>query len=126
MQLVEINPLDVQRVFPSFYHQDSQFFMIIHDACEIGIYGVRTVDPKKCEISLFVFKECRNKLYYRKWLHLLLSYPFSLGFEVIYISSNKKSVVTLMAQLAQCRTLGVDYIGEKNKKMWFKRERQRT
>ena len=121
MRLVGINPNNVKKEFPNFFQDNCKFFSIINEKNEIGIYGVRTIDPKSCEISLFVFKKCRNKLYYRKWLHLLLSYPFSLGFEVIYISSNKKSVVTLMLQ---CKQLGVNYVGQKNKKMWFKRERQ--
>ena len=65
MQLVKINPKDVERVFPSFYHQDSQFFMIIYQDQEIGIYGIKTIAPKVCEISLCIFDEYRFKLPYR-------------------------------------------------------------
>ena len=123
MQLVEINPLDVQRVFPSFYHQDSQFFMIIHDACEIGIYGIKTLDPKTCEISLCIFAEYRFKLPYRTGLKLLLNFPFTYKFDKILISTQEKSIITL---LRQCQTLGVEFIGydkDNPKKVWFKKER---
>ena len=108
MKLVEINPLDVQRVFPSFYHQDSQFFMIIHDACEIGIYGIKTIDEKVCEISLCIFAEYRFKLPYRTGLKLLLNFPFTYKFDKILISTQEKSMITL---LRQCQTLGVEFIG---------------
>jgi hypothetical protein len=77
MQLVEINPFNVQRVFPSFYHQDSQFFMITYQDQEIGIYGIKTLDPKTCEISLCIFAEYRFKLPYRTGLKLLLNFPFT-------------------------------------------------
>jgi len=123
MQLVEINPLDVQRVFPSFYHADSQFFMIIHDACEVGIYGIKTIDEAVCEISLCIFEEYRFKLPYKTGLKLLLNFPFSLGFVRILISTQEKSMITL---LRQCRSLGVEFIGydkDNSKKVWFKRER---
>ena len=123
MQLVEINPLDVERVFPSFYHQDSQFFMINHDACEIGIYGIKTIDPKVCEISLCIFEDYRFKLPYRTGLKLLLNFPFSYTFDKILISTQEKSMITL---LRQCQSLGVEFIGydkDNYQKVWFKKER---
>lgn len=120
MQLVEINPQDVQRVFPSFYHQDSQFFMINHGDEEVGIYGVKAIDEKTCEISLCIFEEYRYKIPYRKTLKLLLSYPFTLKYDTVLISSTKKSIITL---LAQCYSLGVRYLGYINKKIWFAVER---
>jgi hypothetical protein len=128
MQLVEINSSDVQRVFPSFYHQASyhkasQFFMITHKTCEVGIYGIKTIDPKTCEISLCIFAEYRFKLPYRTGLKLLLNFPFTHGFDKILMSTQEKSVITL---LRQCRSLGVEFIGydkDNPKKVWFKRER---
>jgi hypothetical protein len=124
MNLIEINPLDVQRVFPSFYHKDSQFFMIIHKTCEVGIYGIKTIDEKVCEISLCIFEEYRFKLPYRTGLKLLLNFPFTHGFDKILMSTQEKSVITL---LRQCGSLGVELIGydkDNPKKVWFKRERQ--
>jgi hypothetical protein len=121
MNLIEINPLDVQRVFPSFYHQDSRFFNIIHKAFKIGIYAVKKHPNNASEISLYVFKNQRNRIYYREGLNLLLNYPFLLGYGVIYIASREKSVVTL---LCNCKKMGIVYMGIKNEKMWFKRERQ--
>ena len=123
MQLVEINPLDVQRVFPSFYHENSQFFMIAYETCEVGIYGIKTIDPKVCEISLCIFEEYRFKLPYKTGLKLLLNFPFSLGFVRILISTQEKSMITL---LRQCQSLGVEFIGydkDNSKKVWFKKER---
>lgn len=123
MQLIEINPLDVQRVFPSFYNEDSLFFMISHDACEIGIYGIKTIDSKTCEISLCIFDEYRFKLPYRTGLKLLLNFPFNYKFDKILISTQEKSIITL---LRQCQTLGVEFIGydkDNPKKVWFKKER---
>ena len=120
MQLVEINPLDVQRVFPSFYHQDSQFFMITHGDEEVGIYGVKAIDEKTCEISLCVFEDYRFKLPYRTGLKLLLSYPFKLKYDSILISSSKKSIITL---LKECKSLGVRCLGHLNEKIWFVIER---
>ena len=123
MNLIEINPKDVQRVFPSFYHQDSQFFMINHDACEIGIYGIKTIGPKVCEISLCIFETYRFKLPYRTGLKLLLNFPFNYKFDKILISTKEKSMITL---LRQCRSLGVEFIGydkDNYQKVWFKRER---
>ena len=123
MQLIEINPLDVQRVFPSFYHQDSQFFMITYQDQEIGIYGIKTIDPKTCEISLCIFAEYRFKLPYRTGLKLLLNFSCTYNFDKILISTQEKSIITL---LRQCQTLGVEFIGYDShncKKVWFKRER---
>jgi hypothetical protein len=122
MQLVEINPLDVQRVFPSFYHENSQFFMITYKDNEVGIYGIKTIDPKVCEISLCIFEEYRYKLPYKTGLKLLLNFPFTHGFVKILISTVEKSIITL---LRQCQSLGVEYIGydSDTHKVWFKVER---
>lgn len=122
MQLIEINPLDVQRVFPSFYNKKVRFFMIDHEGKEIGIYGIKTHDKETCEIRLHVFKEYRGQLYYRNGLRLLLSFPFTLGFVKILISSKVKSVLTL---LRQCEKLGVQFIGAFKDKIWFCLERKR-
>lgn len=124
MQLVEINPLDVQRVFPSFYHANSQFFMIACETCEVGIYGIKTIDPKVCEISLCIFEDYRYKLLYKTGLKLLLNFPFTLNFVRIMISTVEKSIITL---LRQCQSLGVEFVGydkDNPKKVWFKVERQ--
>ena len=122
MRLVEINPLDVQRVFPSFYHENSQFFMITYKDNEVGIYGIKTIDPKVCEISLCIFEEYRYKLPYKNGLKLLLNFPFTHGFVKILISTVEKSIITL---LRQCQSLGVEYIGydSDTRKVWFKVER---
>ena len=123
MRLVEINPLDVQRVFPSFYHQDSQFFMITYKDNEVGIYGIKTIDPKVCEISLCIFEEYRYKLPYKTGLKLLLKFPFTLNFVRIMISTVEKSIITL---LRQCQSIGVEFVGydkDNPKKVWFKVER---
>jgi hypothetical protein len=116
MQLVEINPLDVQRVFPSFYHQDSQFFTITYKDGEVGIYGIKTIDQKVCEISLHVFDQYRYKVPYKTGLKLLLSFPFTIGFAKILISSKEKSVITL---LRQCKSLGVKFLQYWRNMAWF-------
>ena len=124
MTLVEINPPDVQRVFPSFYHANSQFFMITYKDNEVGIYGIKTIDPKVCEISLCIFEEYRFKLPYRTGLKLLLNFPFNYKFDKILISTQEKSIITL---LRQCHSLGVEFIGydkDNSKKVWFKKERR--
>lgn len=121
MQLIEINPLEVKKAFPSFYHQKVRFFLIEHEGQEIGIYGVKTHDQETCEIRLHVFKESRGQLYYRNGLRLLLSFPFSLGFVKILISSRVKSVITL---LGCCEKLGVQFIGAFKDKIWFCLERK--
>ena len=123
MQLVEINPLDVQRVFPSFYHKDSQFFIIAYQNHEVGIYGIKTIDPKVCEISLCIFEDYRYKLLYKTGLKLLLNFPFTLDFVRIIMSTVEKSIITL---LRQCQSLGVEFVGydkDNPKKVWFKVER---
>jgi hypothetical protein len=123
MRLVEINPLDVQRVFPSFYHENSQFFMITYKDNEVGIYGIKTIDPKVCEISLCIFEDYRYKLPYKIGLKLLLNFPFTLNFVRIMISTVEKSIITL---LRQCQSLGVEFVGydkDNPKKVWFKVER---
>ena len=123
MTLVEINPLDVQRVFPSFYHENSQFFMIAYETCEVGIYGIKTIDPKVCEISLCIFEDYRYKLPYKTGLKLLLNFPFTLNFVRIMISTVEKSIITL---LRQCQSFGVEFVGydkDNPKKVWFKVER---
>jgi hypothetical protein len=123
MRLVEINPLDVQRVFPSFYHANSQFFMITYKDHEVGIYGIKTIDPKVCEISLCIFEDYRYKLPYKTGLKLLLNFPFTLNFVRIMISTVEKSIITL---LRQCQSIGVEFVGydkDNTKKVWFKKER---
>lgn len=124
MQLVEINPLDVQRVFPSFYHKDSQFFMITYQDHEVGVYGVKTIGPKVCEISLCIFEDYRYKLPYKTGLKLLLNFPFTIEFAKILISTVEKSIITL---LRQCQSLGVEFVGydkDNPKKVWFKLTRK--
>jgi len=125
MHLIEINPRDVQRVFPSFYHENSQFFMIAYETCEVGIYGIKTIEPKVCEISLCIFEEYRYKLPYKTGLKLLLNFPFTIGFARILISTGEKSISTL---LRQCQALGVEYRGydRDTGKVWFNVERTTT
>ena len=128
MQLIEINPLEVERVFPSFYHQApyhkaSQFFMINHETCEVGIYGIKAIDEEVCEISLCIFEDYRFKLPYRTGLKLLLEFPFTLNFVRILVSTCEKSMITL---LRQCQSIGVEFIGydkDNYQKVWFKKER---
>ena len=123
MELIEINSDDVQRAFPSFYHKDSQFFMVTYQDHEVGICGIKTIDPKTCEISLCIFEDYRFKLLYKTGLKLLLNFPFSLGFVRMLISTQEKSIITL---LRQCQSLGVEFIGydkDNYQKVWFKKER---
>jgi hypothetical protein len=68
-------------------------------------------------------EEYRFKLPYRTGLKLLLNFPFTHGFDKILMSTQEKSVITL---LRQCHSLGVEFIGydkDNPKKVWFKRER---
>lgn len=121
MYLTVIDSAAVKRDFPSFYSENTQFFTINNEACEIGIYGIKTHDKETCEIRLHVFKEYRGQLYYRNGLRLLLTFPFTLDFVKILIASKIKSVITL---LRQCERLGVKFIGVFKDKIWFCLERQ--
>ncbi len=120
MQLIEINPRDVNRVFSSFYHPDSQFWMINHGDVEVAIYGVKTITAEVCEISLCIFETYRYKVPYKTGLRLLLSYPFTLGFSKILIATQEKSIITL---LRQCHILGVRFLKHDHGKVWFVVER---
>ena len=98
--------------------------MITYKDNEVGIYGIKTIDPKVCEISLCIFEEYRFKLPYRTGLKLLLNFPFNYKFDKILISTQEKSIITL---LRQCHSLGVEFIGydkDNSKKVWFKKERR--
>jgi hypothetical protein len=116
MQLVEINSKDVERVFPSFYHKDTEFFVVNHDGEEVALYGIKTIDEKTCEISLHVFDQYRYKVPYKTGLKLLLSFPFTIGFAKILISSKEKSIITL---LRQCKSLGVKFLQYWRNMAWF-------
>ncbi len=97
--------------------------MITYKDNEVGIYGIKTIDPKVCEISLCIFEDYRYKLPYKTGLKLLLNFPFTLNFVRIMISTVEKSIITL---LRQCQSLGVEFVGydkDNPKKVWFKVER---
>jgi hypothetical protein len=98
--------------------------MITYQDHEVGIYGIKTIDPKTCEISLCIFEDYRFKLPYRTGLKLLLNFPFNYKFDKILTSTQEKSMITL---LRQCHSLGVEFIGydkDNYQKVWFKKERQ--
>ena len=119
MQLVEINPSNVQKVFPAFFHEQAQFFMLEHQGKEVGIYGIKTIDTNTCEISVCIFEEYRYKIPYKTTTKLLLEYPFSLGFDKITLSTKEKSIETL---LRSCKRLGVKVLAIIKDKVWFVKE----
>ncbi len=119
--LVEITPTSVCNNFPSFFQEHTQFFLLNHHSQEVGIYGIKTIDKKICEISLYVFQEFRFKLPYRQVLKLILQHPFILGFDKILIWTNQKSVETL---LRQCQRLGVMVLDSLDDCVWFVVERR--
>jgi len=118
MHLLQITDEEVKQKIPDFFNINVKYFNIIHDDVKIGIFGVRKLRKKHktCDIRLHVFEEHRNKIYYREGLRILLHYPFSLGFDTIFISSKVKSVVTLMGM---CSKMGVRYCGIFNNLIWF-------
>ncbi len=120
MKLMAIDALSVYNNFPSFFQEHTQFFLLNHHSQEVGIYGIKTIDQKICEISLYVFQEFRFKLPYRQVLKLVLQHPFILGFDKILIWTNQKSVETL---LRQCQRLGVREMQAFDDCVWFVKER---
>ena len=122
MQLVEINPSNVQKAFPVFFHEHAKFFTLEYKGKEVGIYGIKRIDTKTCEISVCIFKEYRNKIPYKSTTKLLLEYPFSLGFDKITMSTKEKSIETL---LRSCKRLGVKFLGTLKDKVWFAKEFER-
>lgn len=127
IHLVPAQEEKIKQHFYDFYHKDGWFFFINHDDQEVGVFGVKKIqDPRGvdnvCEISVCVFENFRFNIPYRKILRLVLTYPFSYGFDKILISTVEKSIITL---LRQCRSLGVEFIGHDGAcpcKVWFKCE----
>lgn len=116
MYLSEIQSFEVESLFPAFFHKDTEFFVVNHDGNEIALYGIKPIDEKTCEICLHVFDEYRYKVPYKTGLKLLLSFPFTIGFAKILISSKEKSVITL---LRQCKSLGVKFLQYWRNMAWF-------
>ena len=123
MILLEISPLEVQKDFPAFFHRNSRFFALHHDNNDVGLYGIQEITRSTCKIALLIFEKYRFKIPYRKMINLVLRYPYSCGFDIILISTIKKSVATL---LYQCHKLGVRFLGYSSNKIWFKAERIST
>lgn len=116
MQLIEINSAEVKQNCPTFYGEGARYFMFIHNAQEVALFGVRKINDTDCTLSLFIFPEHRFKVPYRKGLSMFLKLPLDLGFKNIYMSSNVKAVLTL---LKTCEIMGVKCLGLFDGLVWF-------
>lgn len=118
MRLIESPEItqEIKQYFPAFYNDTAHLYSLNENNEDVGVYGVKKLSNNICEIFLCIFQDFRFKIPYRETLKLVLSFPFTLGFKVILISTKEKSIETL---LRQCNKLGVKFMGFLNNKFWF-------
>jgi hypothetical protein len=100
----------IKNVFYDFYCKNFIFFEIISNNIAIGFYGIKTITESVCEISLHIYEKFRGKLTKQITLKCL-SFPFSLGFKKIIITTELEKMRRFLCKLAK---YGVKYLFKHN------------
>jgi hypothetical protein len=100
----------IEKNYPYIVEDRSRYYLIRSRKYKepIGLYRIRTLTYKVCEIFLSLFSEYREKLpydHYKDIMHQTLNLPFMLDYEEIIIHTKVPAVSTL---LATCKKLGVE------------------
>lgn len=101
--------------FPEFYDSKKEFFEINKEMKPIGFYGIKKIDEKTGEISVYFNESDRHEI--TKSVALgCLTFPFSLGFQKILISTKVKNVERFLRKMTK---IGVKYLFKNNDLHWF-------
>ncbi len=122
MILKSISIDDFQRRFPQFYHENTQYFMVMKDDHEAGIYGIIKRDQNVCEVSITIFKEFRYKVLSKKTILYLTDFPFSLGFDKVITWSCNKGWIKVLTSLKKYGIFPLTQ-NDPSGKIWFYKER---
>jgi len=122
MILKSISIDSFQEKFPEFYHPDTQYFMVMKDEYEAGIYGVITHDRNVCEVAITIFKEFRYKVLSKKTILYLTDFPFSLGFDKVITWSCNKGWIKVLTSLKKYGIFPLNQ-NDISGKIWFYKER---
>ena len=115
IDFIRVNGKEIRQHFPEFYAPNKLFFEINQGFEPMGIYGIKTVIDSVCEISVYIYEECRRRI--TKGLALgCLKFPFSLGFEKVLISTELKKMQRFLSKLSK---QGVRYVIEHNGTYWY-------
>lgn len=120
--LKPISDQDFQVKFPQFYKQNTQYFMVMKDDHEAGIYGIITRDQNVCEVAITIFKEFRYKVLSKKTILYLTDFPFSLGFDKVITWSCNKGWIKVLSSLKKYNIFPLDQ-NQDSPKVWFYKER---
>ncbi len=115
IKFIDISPLEVKACFPYFYDPQRVFFEIFKESKTIALYAIKDISEGICEISLYVHEDSRREIT-KKVVLECLSFPFRLGFKKIMISTDLKSVETLLKKMEK---IGVKYLFEHENMHWF-------
>lgn len=122
MILKSISDEDFYKRFPEFYHQNTQYFMVMKDNQEAGIYGIITLDQNVCEVAITIFKEFRYKVLSKKTILYLTDFPFSLGFDKVITWSCNKGWIKVLTSLKKYGIFPLTR-NDPSAKIWFYKER---
>lgn len=91
----------IEKHYPYIVSDRSRYYLIrsrkYQDA--LGLYRIRTVTYRVCEIFLSLFSEYRENLpydHYKDILHRILNMPFTLDYSEIIIHTKVPAVITLL------------------------------
>jgi hypothetical protein len=114
MELIE--PSFVKKCFNTFYGSESDlYFEIMKENVDVGLYRIKKVTNKICEISLYVYNDYR-KLITKGLPDICFNFPFSFGYEKVIISTELKKMVRFLKKMS---IFGVKYITEHDEIYWF-------
>lgn len=110
-----IDPVIVKKDFNDFYSDGYMYFEIYQNLLPIGIYGLKKLANNVSEISLFAYEEFRT-LRTKGLAIKCLTFPFSIGFRKVLISTDLSKMVRFLNKMGK---FGVQYLTEHKNMHWF-------
>lgn len=109
---------------PFIVEKDMDYFLIVKNYAEVGIYTIKKIKDRVCEIGWAIFKKYRHKVLSRQAICFLIDFPFLLGFSKV-IGWTK--IDTFIKLLKRFEYFGIFLINSPNYdhdsfKIWFQKE----
>lgn len=84
---------------PKLFREDAQYFSIVKDGKNTGIYGIIDRDFGNAEVFMTIFKEYRFKILNKKTLDLVINTPFDFGYNQVWSWTRLASWVRLLQRI---------------------------
>lgn len=98
--LSEIKQHEIKRDFPHLFHKDAQYFSIVKNEDNCGIYGIIDREDNVAETFMTIFKQYRYLILNKGSIDLFMNYPFSHGFKEVWTWTAWKSWIKLLKRFS--------------------------